>query len=295
MAFADEKLACLDLVKAFNCDRVQWVDANLNSYDDVLPVFLANLPKMECYPDYMYSLIACFDIVELNSRGIYYNDPALGSVTDATLIIKCSATDVTVTVPSGDILPEFVVAGASVIDLLEITGGGSVGSTSVSTGAQVKLLKTTGSSWIDSVRVSGCRTCISSLKTIDASSDIRSVYPFGGGYFGGYNCAAPTGTCADDVTTLASSKITSNSITITWVNPVNTINTLVYYRLNNTPSWLLGTQVNGDGVVGAYAVDGVGFIFRGLKMDTYYDFKVVNICSNGHSSPGVTDTFQTTY
>lgn len=294
MAFIDEKNACLDLVKAFNCDRVQWIDVNLNSYDDVLPVFLANLPKLECYPEYMYSLVACFDITELNTRGIYYNDPALGAVGDAKLIVKCVATTVTVTVASGSVLPEFVVAGASTVDEVIVTGGGSVGALSVSTGAILKYLNTAASSWIEVVRISGCKSFISKLNTIDGGASVNRLYPFGGGYFGGYNCFAPTGTCADDVTTLAVANVTSNSLTLTWVDPVNTINSLIYYRLNNSATWLLGTAVNGDGVIGQYAVDNVGFVFRGLQPDTYYDFKVVNICSNGHPSPGAEITQLTT-
>lgn len=294
MAFIDDKNACLALISAFNCNRVAYIDATLNSYDDVLPVFLANLPKLECYPEYMYSLIACFDIIELNNRGIYYNDPALGAVGDATLIVKCVATTVTVTVAPGATVEEFVVAGASVVDELIVTGGGSVGSLSSSAGAQIKYLNTTGGSWVSNVRISACRTFVSSINSVNGLADVRIVYTPGGGFFGGFNCFAPTGVCTDEITLLVAANVTNNSVVLTWTNPVNTINNIIYYRLKGAAIWRIASPANADNVTGRYLQATLGFIFRGLLPDTYYDFKVVNVCGNGHASAGLEITQLTT-
>jgi hypothetical protein len=294
MAFIDDKNACLALISAFNCDRVAYIDATLNSYDDVLPVFLANVPKLECYPLYMYSLLACFDIIELNNRGIYFNDPALGAVGDATLIVKCVATTVTVTVAPGVAMDEFVVAGDSVVDELIVTGGGSINSVSSSGGAQIKYLNTTGGSWVNNVRIAACRTFVSSVNSINGSADVRNIFTLRGGLFGGFNCFAPTGVCTDEITLLTAVNVTSHSVIITWTNPVNTIRNIVYYKLTSSWEWLVVSPTNLDNVAGRYLQSALGFAFIGLQPNTYYDFKVVNVCANGHPSPGLKITQLTT-
>jgi hypothetical protein len=294
MSFATDKACALDKIRAFNCDYVQWVDDNLNAYADIIPVFLTHVTKLQCFPDYTYSLFDCFDGTALLAEGIYYNSTET-TLTDPALIVKTTATDITITISSGSIINDFVIFGASTVDSVIIDGGGTLNCLSVTAGAVLKLLSTMDDSRIRLVRVTGCRTFISKLDAADSSSIIDSFYVFGGGTFGGYRCISLGTPCTDEVISLDTDKITSNSITLTWDNAASTINTIVYYRINNGFTWYIaGANPNGDGVSGSYTGDAVGFIFRGLQADTYYDFRVVNVCSNGNTSPGTIKTEKTT-
>lgn len=293
MSFATDKACALDKIRAFNCDYVQWVDDNLNSYDDIIPSFLAFLPKFECFPDYTYSLFECFEDSALTARGIYY-DKTETTLTDPTLIIKTTATDITLNISTGSGTGEFVIFGNSIVNSVTVDGGGTLVCLSVSAGANLKYLTTTAGSTISLMRVSGCRTFLSRVDIANSTSIIDNIFVFGGGYFGGYNCADPTSNCASDISVLISEKITQNSITLKWTPAEDTLYTIVYYKLNNTGPWLMGSVNNDDGITGSYTVDSLGYIFRGLQMDTYYDFKVVNVCTNGQPSSGVTLTVSTT-
>ena len=294
MAFADDKNCCLDKIRAFDCDSVSWVDDNLNSYDDIIPVFLSRYLKLECFPDYTYSLFACFDSTELEARGIYYNSTET-TLTDPVLIIKTTATDITLNIASGAVKSDFVIYGASTVDTVTVDGGGTLNCLSVSAGGNLKLLSTTGGSNIRLVRSTACRMSVSKLDAVTYDSLIGRVVTSGGGFYGGFRCADPGGVCSSEVTALATTKVTSSSITLTWTVAADTINTIVYYRLNNDPVWLLaGDPLNVDGVDGNYTQDALGYIFRSLKVDTYYDFKVVNVCADGNYSAGVTITEKTT-
>lgn len=294
MSFATDKATALEKLKAFGCDLVPYIDLILTSYDKVYAMFVTLLKHYECYPQLMTDMMTAFDNASLIAQGIYVGGTH-GTVTDGKIFVNANVTTATYTVAPGTIISEMVVAGTSVIDSLYIIAGGTVGMVSVTDGARVKVIGTGEGATIDILRVTGCNGLASTVDTIDNSGIINSVRVQGDGFVGARSCLDPTQTCADDVSGLTFNKVTADSLLLNWTDAASSVRTVVYYRLNNTREWLHAGIDNGDGVKGNYATDGtVGYSFRGLQTDTYYDFKVVNICTNGIASAGVTATQKTT-
>lgn len=294
MSFATDKAAALEKLKAFGCDLVPYIDAILTGYDKVYAMFVTLLKQYECYPQLMTDMMTAFDNASLIAQGIYVGG-VHGTITDGKIFVNATVTTATYAVPPGDLLAELIVAGSSVINSLYVIAGGTVGMLSVTDGARVKVIGTGEGAIIDILRVTGCNGLASTVETIDSTGTINQIKVDGDGFVGAISCLDPTLSCGDEVSDLTFNKVTAESLLLNWTAAASSVRTVVYYRLNNTPVWLHAGVDNGDGVKGNYATDGTtGYSFRGLKIDTYYDFKVVNICSNGIASAGTTATQKTT-
>lgn len=290
MAFADEKAAALAYIQALDCDVADIVDTSLTGYDDLPYVLSYLLITISCYVTIIENFTSEFDQTEREARGIYYD--VAGPFTDPKIIIKCTTTGIsyTTTLPaSADQVNFLYIGGTSVIDEVVVDGGYALSMLHIAPGSRVKLLETTGAGTsISLLEVAGCAGAVGTLDVVDRTSVVGNIRVYGGGWFGGYNCLAPDGTCAEDVSAASTSNATYDSLLLTWTAAAESIRTRIYYRLNNDVDWKEAGMDNGDGVRGNYRTDGTeGYAFKGLKADTYYDFKIVNICNNGIASAGV--------
>lgn len=294
MAFEDDKAAFMAKVKAFDCNLVYFVDTNFQSYADLVMVLISLLDRFECVPSFLTDLLSCIDGTELTTLKIYFNVTS-GTATDPTFIVNSAIGTATLTITTtdsrmGKYVGECVIAGSSVVDKF-VLADGTLGVLDVSGGAHLKVLETTGTAIINTLRVSGCNSVVSTVDVAASSALIDNEVTFGGGYFGGYSCLNAEAACAHDVSGLATSKITFNSITINWTPASETIRTVILYRLNNYLAWIDVDAANISTPIGNRIIN--GFVFRGLESDTYYDFKVINVCANGIKSGGALITAKT--
>lgn len=295
MAFADDKACALDKIKAFDCALADIIDGFLTGYNKVFDAFVSLHEYFDCYPNFIYDFMDCWDGPSILGEGIYYNE-ASGTLTDAKLIVRGTASEVEIDTNNG-LFPEFVVAGDAVVDNILVKGNGYVGVLSVQAGAQVKVISTDTvtdvNSYIDVLRIVGCNGIGSTVNAAEAGSKIMNLDVSELSYFGGYNCLDPTDVCADDVSALIFSNVGENSLTLKWTDAASSIRTAVYFRTSNAPIWLKPNDTQASSVTGNYIDNGPGYVFRGLEPSTYYDFKVYNVCPNGVFSAGVVATKST--
>lgn len=289
MSFASDKATALPIIQAFDCDIAAVVDAKLLTYDDLFFVLAYLFIYMECYPTLVENFTAAFDQTERESRGIYYN--SMATLTDARIAIKCVTTSITYTTTDptdADELNLLYIGPSSVVDVLTVDGGFTLHNLTILPAGRVKVLELSGAGTnILNLTVAGCAGAVGTLDVVASGAVIKNVQVYNGGFYGGYVCLDPDNTCAENVGVISLEKTTYSSTLLSYTAASESIRTRVYYRLNNTTTWYEGGVNNGDGVEGNYRTDGSnGFAFRGLQPDTYYDYKVVNICENGHASSG---------
>lgn len=290
MSFATDKAAALPIIQALDCDLADIVDARLTGYDDLVYILAYLFDTIQCYPTLLRQFTNAFDQTEREARGIYYANA--GPLTDPKIVVNSTVATITYTTvdkTSPAINPDVLIIGpGSVIDKITVDGGYDMSYLTVMPGARVKLIETSGANTvIRTLYVSGCAGAVGTVDIADKSASITTVSVSGGGWFGGYNCLDPDGACAEEVSVLTSAQPTYDSILLSWTAASESIRTRVYYRINNDIEWKEAGLDNGDGVKGNYRTDGtLGYSFKGLKVDTYYDFKVVNICNNGIASAG---------
>lgn len=286
--FSTAKACVLENMRAYGCTDVDAVDANLNSYDDVFAFLVGCIRNFECDPEYLRRLLTCGDITELNAQGIYFEQDFSGTTLEnARFIAFCTGVD-TLLYNDGQEHEDVVVfaTNANKIDLVmsSLSVETHIHMLHISGGSQVQLITNSDSSnlSIDILRVPGCKAIFSRVEG-SYIVQILQANVFGGGYFGGTVCIDNTAEpCTDEVSTLTTQNVTINSIDLLWGTPGDSIAILVYYRKLNEPVW---KQVDSDNE-GYFTKS--GFTFIGLEKDQYYEFKVVNVCSGGFQSPGVT-------
>lgn len=288
MSFSTDKTCALEKLKAFDCQISEYISNILTGYDKVFAAYTALHQYFDCYPNFIYSFLDCFDEPSILAEGIYYNQTS-ASLTDAKLIVRGTATEVTIHSP--DRTAEFIVAGDAVVNNVTVKGGGYVGVLSAQAGATIKVIDTQEESVIETLRIVGCNGIGATVNAATFEAQINKIDITGNGYFGGYNCINPTDVCGDDVTAPLFSNISNHSLVLKWTDAAGSIRTIVYYRTSNAPEWLMPN--NGREVTGNYIESGPGYVFRGLEESTFYDFKVVNVCANGVLSAGTVATQQT--
>jgi hypothetical protein len=282
--FAPAKACVLDNMRAVTCTDIADIEANLNTWDDVFGYLVGCIGMFECDPDYLYRLLSCGDIDELNARGIYFNQELADAIVNPQFVAFCKVDEV---VFNDGLDHEDVVIFKTDLVKLDINMEG-IGTPThihvlhISGGSQIKLITNsdTTSLSIDYLRVAGCKSFISrvfnSMEVV-----INQINTINGGFYGGSTCIDTTTTpCTDEVKILAAQNITTSSIDLKWEIPDGSIGLELRYRKINEPDW---TEVNSD-ILGHYTPD--GFTFINLDKDTYYDFHVVNICTGGFKSTG---------
>lgn len=291
MSFATDKAAALPILQALDCDLAAIIDTRLTGYDDLVYILAYLFDTIQCYPTLLQNFTNAFDQTERESRGIYYANA--GPLTDPKIVVNSTVATITYTTvdkTSAAVNPDVLIIGpGSVIDKITVDGGYDMAYLAITPGGRVKLVETSGANTvINNIFIYGCAGAVGTLDVADQAANITSVVATGGGWFGGYNCLDPDGACAAEVSALVSAQPTYDSMLLAWTAASESIRTRVYYRINNDTDWKEAEVDNGDGVRGNYRTDGtLGYAFKGLKVDTYYDFKVVNICNNGIASAGV--------
>lgn len=171
---------------------------------------------------------------------------------------------------------------------LYILGSSNVSNITVSTTITLSILYEGAGSLVDIVDSTATGALIgnifldyqhslgSTLNSVVYGSNVTTVTVQSGSQYGGVRNTDPEATCATPVTNLATGIVTHNTFELTWTPPSPGFLLInVYYRLKDASQWVVALAIDGD------YVGNTGFIFRHLKSDTFYDFRVNVSCANG--------------
>lgn len=288
MAFADDKTCIIDKMKGVSCAMAERADVVLQAYTDVPQFLFENTDWFDCNRPYMYSILDCIDPAEFPALDIYY-DGATTTINNPVFVAKYTADDIVI---DAGVTIEEVAIMASTIGKITISNNTTVKVLTIGNGATVDVIETLDTSSIFYLRITSCQAYASTVGMAAEDSVIDNLDVQPNAVFGGYKCLEIVGSCADDVSAVTATDITTRSITISWTPPVNTISVSLYYRFKDANEWTLVLGNEGDSF-GNFFNNNTQFIFRDLKFDTYYDFKVVNICEDGIPSAGQTVSAKT--
>jgi len=185
--------------------------------------------------------------------------------TEKGIVIIGTSTIATVTLNAGTVVDNFFIGGPATVDQLDASSGVASPPSSPPAYTAVNNL------WLSSLR-----SQTASLNRVTYGSMINQVIKDQDSYFGGVLGYDPELPCSIPVTNMRASEVTSNGILVSWTAPLSGylfINT--YYRLHSSSDWIKATTEDGD------FTGNVGFIFRHLQKDTFYDFKAEVECNNG--------------
>lgn len=274
-----EKSAFIDIVNVKNPFEATRLATVLVNYEDIPTAIARQLDEFAANPLYLYEAMKVFTNAGLTNAGIYNDQGTIGIlVTDPTLIISTIFTaGVTFTLDNVGI----AILGNTSINNLTVAAGKTLGNLYIGPGATIEMLDSTATAArVYNIEIKNFKNTIGSLNAIKVGSFIGSepaVDP--GAHYGGFSNVDPSAACALPVTGLTLTKVTPNSVELSWTNPAGGfIDVIPYYRKYKEAQWL-----RADEIVGSFT-NVTGFVFRELVENTYYDFKVVVICNNGGQS-----------
>lgn len=279
MAFADDKAAILAIMKGYDCVAAERADVVLQNYANVPQFLFENSNAFDCNQPYMYTILDAIDPGELTTLNIYYNGTST-PVNNPIFMAKYTAANVVYN--SGTDVEEVAFMG-STIGKISVNTNTHIDAMTIGSASTVDVLETLDTSSIFYLRITSCNSYVATLGMLAEGSDVTNIKVDPGAYYGGEKCLEIIGTCADPVTAVTFSDVTARSITIAWTRPANSINVELSYRFKDANDWILITGLE-PLEFGNFFSDNNGYVFRDLRYNTYYEFKVVNICSDGKPS-----------
>ena len=251
-----------------------------NNYEDIPVAIQRQQLLFSGSPSYLYTCMSVFSDNHLTSAGIYYNKTTDG-VTNPSLIIKSAMTSVNITTNTNTLQ----IFGSN-ISYINMTSSVSMGQLYLAN-STVNLVNCNFlNAYIGIINVKNVNNLPSVLKGVVMGSLmgglIAQVVPDAGATYGGILPYDPNNLCSNTVTNLNAGDITDDSVVLMWNLPPNpswSYNSYlflnIYYRLSNASGWTTVDNSAGD------FIQSVGFVFRYLQSDTYYDFMVSVQCTNG--------------
>jgi hypothetical protein len=256
---------------------------------DVL-VYYTDIPtaigrQLELYASnnaYLKECMAVFDDTELQNANIYnnkYNSP-VAPFNDAVMIINSTYDGIIGLTAHAN---GFTLLGHSYVSRLELDDGVILQNLYIGPGSTLDVLDSAGTLYAGAVLniwLPFANNTASALNSAVFGSVIGAVHLTKGSFYGGLDQNDPQLPCAIPVTSLYTSGITHDSITLNWTPPASGYLFLdVFYKRTDSAPWL---QPKPD-MIGFITFSGevYGFVFSGLEADTSYDFKVSVRCNNG--------------
>lgn len=293
MAFADDKAAVLSLLDKHSCFDVDIIDTDFTAYSDIPSLIFQYASILGCDRIFLEALADVIDSASLDSVKVYYGKSTTDVTNPECIINSTYSGDVLIQKVSTETLRPVIAIFGSTINNIIIDGASfEVGLLIIAGGTTVKSISTINGARLNVLMINGCNKYPTEVKMIVSGSAIDDIRQINGGGFGEFESADVSGTCGEDVVSLATTLITHDSLKVVWEDAAETIGVTVLFKKSNTSDWL-SADVNKLGVTGNMVDSGNGFVFRGLEPNTYYDFKVYNICENGIRSAGVVVTTKT--
>ena len=279
--------AFINIIKAYNptdINYVNWLSTNLVYFSDIPTALFYYIPDDITWNiPLLTQLMACFSAndSDLQAAGIYVSKNT--SFTNPVLLINSNdeggGISITSSQTSLGILGNCTITGNLTISSSVTLGYLYVGST-----VKMNILDSSASNanigqlWIRYLQGLG-----GYVSGAIVGSSISNAIVDTGAYYGGILNDSPLNTCSASVTGLTCSAypanfpvITHNTIPLYWTGTTGTyIKLVIQYKKSSSTIWLTA-----DDTVGNY-VSPTCFMFTTLDHDTYYDFQVISVCTNG--------------
>lgn len=247
----------------------------LVNYEDIVTCIGRQIDDFVSYPEYLIAAMATFsNNAALEAVGIYNEQTLSTLLTDPVIFIN-STTNFGVVIDAS--ATTFALLGNSYINNLKLNTNVTLSNLYVGPSSILDFVDGSASgSYINYPTIGFANNSGGRLNGIKFGSQTGSVVVQPGAYFGGYIANDPIGVCALPVTGLTAGVITHNTFELIWVPPApGWLFINIYYKLKEAYAWIQATANDGD------YVGNTGFIFRHLKSDTFYDFRVNVSCANG--------------
>lgn len=271
-----QKTAFINLVQVINPIEANRLTAILNNYEDIPKAILRQLITYSSDYSYLKECMAVFapNDTDLIAAGIYV-DKTTSPPTNPILLVNCNYPSGQITVSTNETY--IIILGPSTIPEVILSASTTLQVLYIGPGTEVDIADASNSgALINTIYLPFLKSIPSRLNLVITGSIINSIEVDNGSYFGGFGVDNPEAACALQVTALMAGNVTHDSIELDWTLPGGGfLQIKPYYKPSESPTWIQATQNDGD------FIQQVGFIFRALKSDTYFDFKVVTICNNG--------------
>jgi hypothetical protein len=292
-----EKTAFIAIVAQVDPYEATRLSTLLHNYEDIVPIAIGRqITAFANNNDYLLSALSVFTDANLVAVGIYNNKTGSTRLTDPVFISNSTYTggivlDIVSSPPAN--IPVLLILGNSSVDSVSFAAATRIKNIIVGPGSSVGYINSSASgAYIGLISLLFYDNAPSRLGFIVFGSNYGSVTAAEGSYYGGVK-NIPTGSCATDVTDLATGNVVHNSVQLTWTNPglfsppVKYLSQNVSYRKKGSNVWLAA-----DASTGLFDGDS-GYTFNSLDEDTFYEFKVSVTCVNGATSAGVVVSIQT--
>lgn len=305
----------LAIVKAVSYSKWQQILPNLVNYEDIADALGVLLSEIDGNPPLLTELMDSFPVqAPLNAVGIYVglnltSPPTVLNITysGTNFLINCNlAAGVSVGfIPSPPPSPVITsVIGVVLLNSTIIAGGVTVNSgftlfyLYLGSGTSLDYLDSTQTgSFTNQININNYNSNPATLGAILINSNYANLIISDGAIFGGVTTYPLDNTCNGMITGLLvanppSPASSHNTIGLIWTPPTgNYIGISVWYKLTQSPEWILANTDNGDFI---WASVIVGFTFRNLLPDTSYDFGVIVTCNDGGNGPMIKVLSQST-
>ena len=274
----------VNILKAYNppdINYVSWVQTNLVNYSDIPTVLMYSMPDVitENVP-LLTALMSVFTDSGLTGAGIYNGKSE--AYTNPVMLINSNDEGGGIAITSNQtgltILGNSAITGTITLSSSVTLGGIYVGST-----VNINAINASASgASIGTLNIRYLQGLGGYVGGAIAGSTIDLVLVDEGAYYGGIVNDSPTGTCSAEITNLTTTPpqyyqaITHNCIPLYWTGTTGTyIKLIIQYKKSSSTAWITADDTCGNYV--NYSL----FVFTNLDHDTYYDFQVIAVCTNG--------------
>lgn len=278
-------------------DEASRLESILNNYEDVATAIYRQLDLYSVNNAYLKQCILTLNDTNLQAVGIYYNKTVTNPpLFNPVMLVNSTYDDIefTLTSPPGNY--EFGMLGTSRVKKITVDPAVTVneiligpgGTVDMLDGAQVSSPPTSPpvSSRVNKIYLPYAKSTPSTLTVVKYGTQIGQVVVDPGSFYGGVQGTNPDLVCSAVVTGIAATELTKRSVYLSWTPPATYTFINTFFRRKGSNVWILATETDGD-------FDGdSGFTFRHLEENTYYQFKVSTVCTNGGIAD-VTVTAQT--
>lgn len=257
----------------------------LNNYEDIIVAITRQLTLFESNNSYLINAITCFNDNQMQLVGIWVNkDSTTPPLTNPVLIVNSTIDLVNIAPTSPPQYNALCILGPSLVKDIVLAAGIELNELYIGPGATVDVADgsmaiasppSSPPTIIGKIYLPFVRSTPSSLNAVKYLSVVNQVVVEPGSYYGGVQATDPNLTCTETVSGISAQEITKDSVYVSWTAPDSYLFINTSYKKSNSKVWIPVTdetgEFNGD----------IGFVFRHLEPDTFYDVRIAVQCLNG--------------
>lgn len=273
--------------------EVERLQIILVNYEDINTAIQRQQELFASNNSYLTQAMDCFNDNQLQAVGIWNNkQQASPPLTNPVLIVNSRFDTVDLTTTSPAIYVGLTLMGDTYIGRLNLSLGVILNELYIGPGCTIDVYA--GAAYVSSPPVFSKTNTIwmpniknmpATLNAATYQSQIGNIILEPGSYYGGVQNNDPNLPCAQNVIGVTVTEQTKSAFLVSWtpptlnsplVSPANNYLFLkVFFKLHESSPWIMATELDGDWI------GDMGFIFRHLEVDTFYDIRIQTQCQNG--------------